>query len=236
MRAALAFLAALATGPATAECRLALVLGLDVSGSVDPREYRLQLDGVAGALETTGAQKALFSMPGAHVDIAIYQWGAPWQQRLLLDWTTLRSAADTALVAAQMRAASHNFSDPSTAIGSAIEFGVALLSDRPDCWAHTIDISGDGPSNSGPPPGSLTLPAPPYITVNGLVVNPLARDNIGKDLSRAKTLRNHYETQVIRGPGAFVEVADSFQDFERAMTRKLIREVQPAVVGVVQEP
>ena len=153
MRAALAFLAALATGPATAECRLALVLGLDVSGSVDPREYRLQLDGVAGALETPGVQKALFSMPGAHVDIAIYQWGAPWQQRLLLDWTTLRSAADTALVAAQMRAASHNFSDPSTAIGSAIEFGVALLSDRPDCWAHTIDISGDGPSNSGPPSG-----------------------------------------------------------------------------------
>lgn len=34
---------------AQANCRLALALGLDVSGSVDSREYRLQLDGLANA-------------------------------------------------------------------------------------------------------------------------------------------------------------------------------------------
>ena len=35
------------TSPVMAECRQALALGLDVSGSVDAREYRLQIGGVA---------------------------------------------------------------------------------------------------------------------------------------------------------------------------------------------
>ena len=32
------------------ECRLALVLGLDVSASVDAAEYRLQVEGLAASL------------------------------------------------------------------------------------------------------------------------------------------------------------------------------------------
>ena len=39
-----------AGGAAAAECRLALSLGLDVSSSVDAREYRLQTEGLAAAL------------------------------------------------------------------------------------------------------------------------------------------------------------------------------------------
>ena len=42
-----------------AECRQALALGLDVSGSVDAREYRLQLDGVAGALDDPAVRAAV---------------------------------------------------------------------------------------------------------------------------------------------------------------------------------
>ena len=36
-------------GVARAQCRQALLLALDVSGSVDAREYRLQLDGLAAS-------------------------------------------------------------------------------------------------------------------------------------------------------------------------------------------
>ena len=39
----------LATGPATA-CEIALVLAIDVSGSVNPDEYQLQMDGLALSL------------------------------------------------------------------------------------------------------------------------------------------------------------------------------------------
>ena len=34
-------------------CELALVFAVDVSGSVDPREYRIQMDGLASGLESS---------------------------------------------------------------------------------------------------------------------------------------------------------------------------------------
>lgn len=221
--------------PAQAACRLALALGLDVSGSVDAREYRLQLDGIAAALETAEVQAALFSMPDAQVDIAVYQWGAPDQQYLLLDWTTLHAPADAVRVAGLLRSSTYGFPNPSTAIGAAIEFGAALLDERRGCWQRTLDISGDGPSNAGPHPG--LFPRDGSITVNALVVNPYGRANTSKDLSGVQSLEAHFRAHVIRGPGRFVETAENFNDFGRAMQRKLLREVQMiAVSGVHPAP
>jgi hypothetical protein len=48
-----------------------------------------------------------------------------------------------------------------------------------------------------------------------------------------------YRDQVIRGPGAFIEAANGFEDYENAMRRKLIREVTPLILGravTVQAP
>ncbi|WP_336247087.1 DUF1194 domain-containing protein [Octadecabacter dasysiphoniae] len=54
--------------PASAQnCRQALALGLDVSGSVDRREYRLQLDGLADALGHPDVVDALLSQMDAPV-------------------------------------------------------------------------------------------------------------------------------------------------------------------------
>ena len=43
------------------------------------------------------------------------------------------------------------------------------------------------------------------------------------------TLARYYQQYVIQGPGAFVEMATDYADFERAMRRKLLREL-----GVVE--
>ncbi len=230
MRLALLIAAALSiAAPVRADCRLALALGLDVSGSVNAREYRLQLDGVAAALISPDVQAALFSVPGTHVTLAVYQWGGAHQQQMLLDWTPLERPGDAAGVARHLNASGSRFDDPATAIGAAIEFGAALLDEKPDCWRHTLDISGDGPSNAGADPGSVLHDS--RLTVNGLVVNPTGRDNTDKDLTGARTLAYHYRTHVIRGPSAFIETATDFADFERAMTRKLLREVQMIAVS-----
>ena len=229
IRALILCAAMMATTPAQAACRLALALGLDVSGSVDPREYRLQLDGVAAALEDAEIQAALMALPDAHVALAVYQWGAPNQQHLLLDWTPLITPQAAIDVAARLRGTSFAFRDPSTAIGAAMSFGNALLRERDDCWRHTLDISGDGPSNAGFHPGSF--PRDGWITINGLVVNPYGRANTDKDLSRVQTLERHYRDHVIRGPGSFIETASNFNDFADAMARKLLREVQVIAVS-----
>ncbi|MGB2892021.1 MAG: DUF1194 domain-containing protein, partial [Albidovulum sp.] len=51
-------LALLAAGPAAAECRLALLLALDISASVDEREDALQRGGLARALLAPAVQDA----------------------------------------------------------------------------------------------------------------------------------------------------------------------------------
>jgi hypothetical protein len=57
-------------------------------------------------------------------------------------------------------------------------------------------------------------PALAGVTVNGLVVG-----------ATAVTLARYYRQFVIQGPGAFVEVAEDYEDFEQAMRRKLLREL-----------
>ena len=94
MRFILACLAALGAPPAAAEpCRLSLALALDVSGSVDWREYRLQAEGLATALNDPEVREALFAMPGAPVAIAVYEWSASQYQRLVQDWVLIEDEA-----------------------------------------------------------------------------------------------------------------------------------------------
>ncbi|MGR3364390.1 MAG: DUF1194 domain-containing protein, partial [Maritimibacter harenae] len=47
-----------------ADCRQALVLALDVSGSVDAGEYRLQMDGLAQALTAPEVAAAILAPRG----------------------------------------------------------------------------------------------------------------------------------------------------------------------------
>ena len=228
LRGLMLLVAALGTSAANASdntCRQALALGLDVSGSVDDEEYRLQLDGLAAALRAPLVQEAFLAMPQAPVELAIFEWSGLNQHRLLVDWTPVSDAETLARISTRLRGTFGSYTDPSTAIGAAMVFGAGLLERRAHCWQRTLDISGDGPANIGPAPGLIPDAVVGGITINGLVIIPSSRANTTKNLRNVKTLFEYYEAQVIRGPGAFVEAADDFEDFENAMTRKLIREL-----------
>jgi len=81
------FVLVLASPAAAQMCRQALALGLDVSGSVDRDEYRLQLDGLAAALGDPDVMDALLYQSDAPVRLAIYEWSDPTQDRIILGWT-----------------------------------------------------------------------------------------------------------------------------------------------------
>lgn len=88
-------------------------------------------------------------------------------------------------------------------------------------------MAGDGQSNEGFPPASAYREFPfQDVTVNGLVVN-------AADFEGEVGLIAFYRGEVIRGPGAFVIIADGFDDYERAMTRKLERELAPPAIGAL---
>ncbi len=214
-------------GVAQAECRQALALGLDVSGSVDAAEYRLQTDGLAAALLAPDVQEAFLAVPEAPVRLMIYEWSGVRDQRVLLDWTEIDGAARLAEVAARLRATQKaRGDDPTTAISAAILFGVASLSRQAGCLQWTLDISGDGPANIGLHPRDLTERDLGDVTVNGLVIGPQSRSNTSKNLHNVKSLEGYFRAFVLHGPGAFAETARDHADFAAAMRRKLVRELQ----------
>ncbi len=210
------------TLPAAAQCRIALTLGLDVSSSVDPLEYDLQIEGLAQALEDAEVRFALFQIPGAHVALQVYEWSGPYDQHIIADWMALRTPADADRLAATLRAHSRRFAYNPTALGEALRFGHGQLMRGPACDARKIDISGDGQSNVGIPPQTL------YgridfgdITVNGLAIE-----------SDERALARYYRFFVIWGPDAFVEKAADFSTYGEAIRRKLIRELGVPRIGM----
>ncbi|SEW22576.1 Protein of unknown function [Aliiroseovarius sediminilitoris] len=226
----LALLAALWVGDAVAQsdtpCRQALALGLDVSGSVDEGEYRLQLDGLAAALEQPDVQRALLSQPDRPIQIAVYEWSGPAHQRLLQDWVAITDQTVVFSVADRLRRTARIKADPSTGIGAAMIYGQRLLAGR-DCLTRTLDISGDGPANTGPRPQDVRyLSGFDGITINGLVIGAGDADT---------DLVTYYKELVIHGFGRFVEQAADFRDYEDAMARKLLRELMGVVVSDLQQ-
>ncbi|SLN49292.1 hypothetical protein ROJ8625_02427 [Roseivivax jejudonensis] len=224
MRAAalLALLLSLATaGAARAqECRLALLLALDVSSSVDAREYALQRDGLAAALNDPDIRAALLFGPG-RVALSAYEWSGRQQSVVVLDWTMIASERNIDAVIAGLTRSPRSQTRFPTAMGFALGFGATHLARGPACARRVIDVSGDGVTNDGFGPG-LAYQHFPFegVTVNGLAV-------LGAD----PEVDRYYDEVVRHGPGAFVEYADGYEGFRRAMTRKLLREIGGMVVG-----
>ncbi len=214
---------AMGAGPAgAAECRLALAIGLDVSGSVDAAERALQTEGTAAALTSPDVEAALLLLPGAPVRIVIYEWSGPDAQRTLVPWTTAGSAEAIAGIAAALRGAERVPMPEATAVGSAMLHGAALLGDARGCWRLTLDLSGDGRSNAGPRPADVEVAAGGRaVTVNALVVGLPELTGAVPGLAE---LTSYFRREVLRGPDAFYEAAVGFADFEAAMRRKLVRE------------
>ncbi len=195
-----------------------LVLALDSSASVDRDEFQLQLDGLAAAFRDPDVLGAVDRLRPLGVAVAVIQWGGPGDTREVLPFIQLENARDAkafgfriGLIRRWMRASS-------TSIATAINDAVVLIAGNEfDGQRLVIDVSGDGPDN-----GSADLDAARRraqaagITVNGLAIE--AED---------KSLRVYYRDRVITGADAFVEPADGFADFARAIKEKLVRELRP---------
>ncbi|NOR61736.1 MAG: DUF1194 domain-containing protein [Rhodobacteraceae bacterium] len=211
---ALAF--TLFAGPALAECRHALALGLDVSSSVDAVEYKLQMAGLAGALDDPRVRRALIGDGGGHVALMVYEWSGQAHQTVILPWVEMASHDEVNLAIAVLNTHGRSASNAPTALGNALGFGAAQMAVSPNCWRQTLDISGDGVNNTGYRPKQAFLNFDfSNITVNGLVVS-TEGDN---------DLRQYYQQEVIYGVGSFVEMAAGYADYERAIKRKLLREL-----------
>ncbi|MCG6558247.1 DUF1194 domain-containing protein [Ruegeria sp. 1NDH52C] len=230
----LTLLVLLLPAPGWAGCRQALALGLDVSGSVDAREYRLQLEGLAAALLSPAVQSRLLAMPGHPIRLAVYEWSEPGFQRLILPWRQIGTTADLEAVAATLRATRRAAAPPGTAVGPAMRHGATLLAQQPDCWKRTLDLSGDGKHNMGPHPRAVKAALEGTdLTVNALVIGADSMTSTDLRQTQIGELSAYYGAWVILGPGAFVEVALGYDDYQAAMERKLRRELEGLVLSAL---
>ena len=222
--------ALLALIPAPAEaCRLALVLAMDVSSSVDAAEDALQRGGLAAALRAPDVQDAFFVSP-TPVALAVFEWSGRYNQELLSDWTLITGPEVLFDVANRIETSKRSHNDFPTAMGYALGYASTLLRRAPGCAAQTIDVAGDGVSNDGFGPAEAYAAFPlQNVTVNGLVIN-------GAEFEAETQLIPYYRTQVIQGPGSFIEIANGFEDYASAMERKLIRELSAMILGQISTP
>ncbi|WP_298861238.1 DUF1194 domain-containing protein [uncultured Sulfitobacter sp.] len=236
MRAVLlSLLLALGAGQLVAQevCRQALVLALDVSGSVDAREYRLQVGGVARALSSDAVRAALLERVETPVELLVFEWSGPQDQMLLVPWTRITDAAALEDVIAQLNSVERRAeATPGTALGVAMMRGAQYLAQRGHCWRQTLDISGDGKSNLGPRPRNVKPKLEQAgITINALVIG--ADDPSSGDIRQSEIaeLSAYFRAEVILGPDAFVEVALGFEGYADALEAKLLRELDVLVLS-----
>ena len=203
---------------------LALALGIDISGSIDPDEAKLQREGYVAAFRDPVIVKAILGGPNGRITVAYFEWSDSWMQKLLIDWTLLDS--ETAIEAFARRLSDTPISIARrTSISGAIRYAIPLFGRSPyEAQRKVLDISGDGSNNDGALVTEMRYEAlKEKIVINGLPImndrpNPFGFPNEA-DLDR------YYLHCVTGGPRSFVEVARSFEDFPRAVRKKLLQEV-----------
>jgi hypothetical protein len=211
---------------------LVLALAIDVSGSIDPDEARLQREGYIDAFRNPRVIQAIRSGPYGRIAVAYYEWAGFGHHRIVVPWTLVDSEK-TAFALADALSRNPPETARRTAVGDAIVFGTQFFDHNGFAGRRkVIDISGDGANNWGTPvTEARTMALEHGVTINGL---PIKNDNPSGYVPAEPDIDLYYEHCVIGGPGAFIEVAHNFDDFGRAVLRKLVLEIagiRPGTAG-----
>lgn len=196
----------------------ALILAIDVSNSVDARRYRLQIDGIADALDAPSVQAALLGGPHQAIAIGVILWAD--KPSFSIPWVRVASAADAQALAGRLRRLSRQ-SGEFTCVAQMMRFVADKITPQIPMRATRVllDVSGDGQENCNPEAAPKQVRDELVaigLTINGLPI---------LEGSEAETLAGWYGENVVGGPGAFVLPAQGFEDFGRAFRQKFITEI-----------
>lgn len=194
-----------------AACQTALILTMDVSNSVDPGEYRLQIDGLALALQDPEIAEILVR---DQVALSVIQWSGADKQEISIGWRQMSSPLDVAQMADDVRGLVRAFVLSDTAPAEAIAFSMRHFADAPQCNRRVIDVSGDGTPNAGSEVRRVRRRA----QIAGITINGLAIEGIGIAIT------NFYRQSLVTRDG-FVITARGHRDYARAIRAKILREI-----------
>jgi len=209
------------------EVDVKIVISVDASGSVDPTEFRLQIDGITNALRAPAVQRAVRAGPKGRVLAAVLIWSDAAYPKYPTAWFELGPDGTFEGFATEIE--KFKISAPGvpaiggggTNIGDGLIYAINMLEENTVPASRlVIDVSGDGPESKPWVKGAVELPqARALAAAKGITVNGLA---IEADIAG---LHLWYEANLITGAGSFVEQAADFQDYRRAILKKLLREL-----------
>ena len=222
----------------------ALIVAVDVSQSVDEQRYRMQMEGIAQALEDPDVIATITNGLNGRILFSMIAWSDSAEQ--ILPWRTIASKEDALQTANIVRALPHVSGEFTCLARMLRHVARRVIPDIPMRALRTVlDVSGDGIENCSTKESVqehrdevLALPA----TINGLpIIVEGENDVVGggayrapgyglRELSRqpdkeTTTLDQWYKDYIIGGPASFLMVAKGYEDFARALRRKFIIEI-----------
>lgn len=194
-----------------------LVLAIDCSYSVNPQEYALQMAGMASAISDPAIVRAIENGVHGAIAVTVVQWSHKYSQVVVVPWMRIASQRQARLLAAAIARAQRQTAKGATSISGMLDFGQTLIRTAPFIsQRNIIDVVADGKNNSGDPVEGMR----DRLNANGITINGLA-------ILNEETRLDHYmRSRVIGGNFAFVEQTANYEDFARAIHRKLLREIQ----------
>jgi Protein of unknown function (DUF1194) len=201
-----------------------LVLAVDISYSTLKDDLAKQRESYAQAIVSKEFLEALKNGPVGKLAVTYFEWSASNYQNVVVPWRVIDGPEAAAAVAAEIMKASA-VPQTRTSISGAINFAMSLFDNSPYRGARrVIDISGNGPNNSGDlVEGSRNAALAKGVTINGLPIMVRKLSPGSTDVIRDLDL--YYEDCVTGGPGSFVMTVKDRDEFKEAIRTMLVFEV-----------
>ena len=213
---------------------LELLLAVDVSWSMDLDEQQLQREGYVSALRDPEVWRAISSGGNGRIALMYVEWAGQHIQEIVIPWTLIDGPAALEAFAGRLEKAPIS-RNRMTSLSGAISFSARQFGTGGFRGVRrVIDVSGDGPNNSGGPVEAARDEAVKQgIVINGLPI--ILKPDHRSGFFDIRDLDKYYKDCVIGGFGAFVIPVRSKSEFAPAIRRKLILEIAGLMPGSIGE-
>jgi hypothetical protein len=199
-----------------------IVTGLDFSGSIEPHDAQVQIDGIAMAIRSPQIIAAIENGNRGRIGFALFVWASS-NHPILMTWRQIGSAEEAAAVADEVSAGLHGLFGSEalarlgalTDLSGALDYGAGMLDSAPFATdRRVINIIGNGIDNVG----EGAPPVRDRLVAQGITINSVA---LGRDL----TLFAYLKRDVIGGADSFALMADDPELLVETLARKFVTEI-----------
>lgn len=220
--------------PIRAPVDVELVIAADASYSMGKEDLVLRRDAYAKAIASGEFAQALKAGGLGKVAVTYFEWAAAGYQDVIVPRQVIDGPETAAAFAAEL-VKTRTVPRSRTSISSAIDFAVTLFKNNYSKGARRVlDISGDGPNNSGGPVlAARDAALARRITVNGLAMMYPGPTRPPDDIDR---LDDYFADCVAGGQGSFVLPVKDSADLEEAIRTALVSDITGRVPEQAKTP